>query len=125
MSTTQIFWSNDLTEANKLLIEAGFDCNTQPDSPSIWGTVRFESFNHEKHIGKHHFTPDHRDVFVGEAVGGWYVTSNIIGKFRGYRCRTVDHHHKILNIFGHGKTPVEAVQMFLTNFKSKRYNVGK
>jgi hypothetical protein len=123
MSTTQIFWSKDLTEANKLLIEAGFDCNIRPDTPSILGSIDAEQHD----VGKDHFTDTYRDLFVGEAIGGWYVTSHIVGEFRGYRRRrnTIDHNHKILNVFGHGKTPVEAVQMFLTNFKSKRYNVGK
>jgi hypothetical protein len=129
MSTTQIFWSKELAEARNLLVEArnllveaGFsDSMVQSDSPSIWGTIAPEPHS----VGKNHFKALLREVYVAEAVGGWYVTSNIIGWMRFYRCRTVDYHHRILNIFGHGKTPVEAVQMFLTNFKAKRYNVGK
>lgn len=120
MSTTQIFWNKSLSDAANLLTEAGFKCATQPDSPSIWGTIEPESYN----VGKHHFTALFRDVFVGEAVGGWYATSTIHGDMRFYRCRTVYEGHQILNVFGHGKTPVDAVNMFLTNYKNKRYNIG-
>jgi hypothetical protein len=84
----------------------------------LWGKTEAEPYN----VGKNHFTPRFRSVFIGEcANGSFYVTSHIHGEWRGYRCR-----HKedvsIANIFASGKTELEAVEKFIHNFTNKIYN---
>ena len=84
-----------------------------------FGTITPEPYD----VGKNHFKPTFRSVFVGSAKDGWYVTSNISGEMRLYR-----HHYtyetEIANIFGLGKTRMEAIENFVSNFTNKTYNVA-
>lgn len=114
----------NLDEVKNLLTLAGFTILPDRDDDPMKGKTVFGTVEAEKiSVGKDHFIPHYRTVFFAEAVGGFYVTSNIVGNLRKYRGRQWNP-AEFNNIFGHGKTPVEAVNNFLSNFKQKRYNVG-
>jgi hypothetical protein len=106
----------DLTEIKNLLEEAGFNIG-KVEEKSLFGTIQPEHIQ----VGKNHFTPRFRYVYFADAVGGYYVTSCISGDYRKYRGRHWEPVN-LANIFGHGKTPIEAVKHFLKNFKAKKYN---
>jgi len=107
-----------MKNAIALLTAAGFHFN--PEHGGAFGTIAPEPFN----VGKDHFFPHFRGVYIGKSVGGFYVTSHIVGDFRRYRQRVYNtqHNASLANIFGGGKTALEAVKIFLANFKSKTYN---
>lgn len=88
----------------------------------IYATRTAEPVN----LHPHHFTPAFRDVYVGECAGGYYATSHIVGELRHYRQhhRNTDKAAKIRNVFGSGKTELEAVQVFARNMTASpiRYN---
>ncbi len=78
-------------------------------------------------VGKNHFTPRWRDVYIGRCHWsgggfGYYITSHIYGTMRRYRC-CLSYDAHIANIFASGKTRREAVRSFLRNFESKTYNL--
>jgi len=100
--------------ATNLLINAGFKMES-----AKWGSMAPEPYS----AGKNHFKPYFRDVFIGECVDGFYVTSNIVGDYREYRCHKTYPNTNVANIHGHGKTETDAVENFLVNFNSKNYNV--
>jgi len=66
-----------------------------------------------------HFTAtSKRGAYVGHMYPSttksfWYITSNIVGDFRGYKCRTVYHNHQVGNVFGSGTTLEDAVKKFV------------
>lgn len=108
----------------ELLQAAGFTIHEYPGDPlmtGIYGSIAPEPYD----VGRDHFTPSRRTVFVGKAKGGYYVTSHIHGMMRPYRCRRVGE-ATVGNVFGKGKTKREAVMDFLRNFTAtpKVYNVG-
>ena len=82
------------------------------------------------YLKPHHFTPAfgyYRGVFIAAPLEGsenqfWYVTSNIRGNFRGYRCRTITHDYDTSNIFASGKTCLEAVTKWVHNYTNRIYN---
>lgn len=83
-----------------------------------WGQQTPEPYD----TGKDHFIPQMRDVFIGTAKGGFYVTSHLKGKMRQFRCRTW-FDTDVGNIFGGGSTLQEAISEFVANFLSKTYNI--
>jgi hypothetical protein len=107
-----------LIQAIKRLSNLGFEMGTQ--DVAHWGKKFPEKFSFEPH---HVLTRPFRDVFIGEAKGGWYITSNIHFEARRYRYRYT-YMARIKNIFGHGKTLNEAVNDFTKNFKTLTYNVA-
>ena len=99
----------------QMLQKAGFEMTS-----NVYGTITPEPYN----VGKDHFTPNQRNVFIGETFNHhFYVTSHIYGAMRGYRCRNTEHGVKIGNIFGMGKTAIEATKDFIKNFQAKNYNI--
>ena len=60
-----------LQTRNKLK-QLGFIFSHPKINPN-WGTHAAEPYN----VGKDHFYPIYRDVFIGKAKGGYYVTSHI------------------------------------------------
>jgi hypothetical protein len=105
----------NIPQAVSRLKKLGFDMSHEK-----WGTIEAEPYD----VGKDHFTPRHRDVYIGRVKTGWYITSDIKGKMRGYRCRRV-FDTNIGNIIGIGSTLKEALEQFEANFKSKTYNVHR
>ncbi len=110
--------------AIKLLESIGFRIE-EGDNPfysGIFATKTAEPVN----LKPHHFTPAFRSVFVGECVGGYYATSHITGELRLFRQRrkNTDRTAKVRNVFGSGKTELEAVQVFARNMTASpiRYN---
>lgn len=114
--------------AIKAIQGAGFKIDenalADPSFRGIHATKTAEPVN----LYPHHFTPAFRDLFVGEAVFGFYCTSHMIGELRLFRQRKVntDKSASVRNVFGHGKTQLDAVQMFVKNFTASpiRYNVS-
>jgi hypothetical protein len=104
-----------IAEAKKELTRLGFK---MVRSPGTWGSKPPEPYS----VGKNHFSPYFRDVFIGETRTGFYVSSNIVGKMRRYRCRRWDG-AKVGNIFGGGITLDAAIKEFIENFVSKTYNI--
>lgn len=112
--------------AIKLLESIGFrvdnDAMNDPLYTGIFATCTAEPVN----LHPHHFTPAFRSVFVGECAGGYYATSHITGELRLFRQhrKNTDKAAKIRNIFGSGKTELEAVQVFARNMTASpiRYN---
>jgi hypothetical protein len=116
-----------LIEAIKILSDLGFHMGADDKNVTSWGQMEAEPFD----IGKDHVVTEPypnviiggpcRNVFIGQAVNGWYVTSHIRFSCRRYRCRRIEL-REIKNIFGGGKTLEEAVNNFVHNFKTKTYN---
>lgn len=90
-----------------------------------WGKINPEPVD----VGKNHFSPTFRDVFIGETFNHkFYVTSHVHGKYRGYRWRLYNTFDADLaNIFGMGETAQKAVQDFINHFTAnpKIYNCSK
>lgn len=112
-------------KAIQLLEQAGFKMESFDGSRKIlFGTIAPEPYD----VGKNHFEPRIRTVFVSSQmkVQGrepfFYVTSNIVGRWRGYRCKTWNENAEVGNIFGSGPTREEAIRRFIVNFKAKTYN---
>jgi hypothetical protein len=82
-----------------------------------WGSMEAEPYD----VGKDHFKPRYRDVYIGECVNGYYITSHIKGMMRRYRCRR-EFDTDVGNIFGGGETLEVAITQFVHNFKNKIYN---
>jgi hypothetical protein len=90
---------------------------------SYFGTTIAEPYD----VGKNHFKPLYRFIFVSSNMypdtnkDFIYITSNITGQMRLYRCRNW-FETEIGNIFASGKTLKEAVDKFEYKFKNKIYN---
>ena len=111
---------NSKSKIIKSFEKLGFDILSETNNElSVFGTQPAEEYN----TGKDHFVPKYRSVFFGTAKDGYYITSNIHGKMRNYRCRT-EYDTEIGNIFGHGKTIDEALRSFSHNFINKIYNIN-
>ena len=85
-----------------------------------FGTIKPETYN----TGKNHFKPSFRSVYIADCdwQGGFvYITSNIYGIMKLYRCKT-EFETEIGNIFTSGKTRSEAIKKFVYNFTNKIYN---
>ena len=102
----------NIPQAIARLKKLGFDM-----SHETWGTIEAEPYD----VGKNHFTPRWRDVFLGKCLNGYYVTSHIKGMMRHYRCRQA-YEVDIGNIFGGGATLKEAFDKWEANFRNKVYN---
>ena len=93
---------------------------------SYFGTTEPENYD----TGKHHFEPKFRYVYVsskcnsGTDLPFFYITSNIAGKMRRYRC-WYWYETSIANIFASGTTLEEAIKKFNRNFSHKIYNTRK
>lgn len=75
------------------------------------------------HANLHVLSVPFRDVFIGKAVNGWYITSHIKFTARRFRCRKYNTFTaELKNIFGHGHTLLDAVEDFEKNFMFKVYN---
>lgn len=78
-------------------------------------------------VGKNHFTPIYRSIFVSSEMykgtnnSFFYITSDIIGIYRGYKCRN-SYEMAIGNIFSSDKTLQGAISKFEYNLKNKIYN---
>lgn len=107
-------------KTNEILPSLGFKMNPSGADCADFGTQPAEPYN----VGKDHFTPSFRSVFVGKCKGGYYVTSHIQGEFRRYRARRTES-ATFGNIFGGGKTRRQALLQFADNFKAKKYNVSR
>ena len=110
--------------AKEMLEKAGFDMKPAGVTFDDWGKIAPEPYD----VGKDHFTPEFRDVYIGGTFDNrFYVTSHIYGEYRKYRCRRKNSGFSIGNIFGKGKTKEEAVKNFLKNFTAvpKIYNRSK
>ena len=91
-------------QSNNLLREVGFDIiESTITGTSLWGNIKPEPYS----VGKNHFKPYFRDVYVGECNGGYYVSSHIVGDYREYRCRRTYPNTNIANIYAWGTTMVE------------------
>ena len=100
--------------ASKQLEQLGFTMNSK------YGTAKPESFTSPYHI----LSIPSRNVYIGKAKGGYYITSHINFKARLYRaCKYNTFAANVNNIFGHGKTLALAVYNFRENFLNKNYNV--
>ena len=105
---------------NNILPSLGFTMNPSGANCVDFGRIEAEPYN----VGKDHFQPFFRHVFIGKCKGGYYVTSHINGNMRKYRCR-IQYEAKIGNIFGGGKTRRQAIERFAENFRNKSYNFSK
>ena len=103
-----------LPEAIKRLSSLGFKMGVV-DAVPFWGTIEAEPCD----SGKDSFTPLYRDVFIGRAKGGWYITSHIKGTYRRYRCRNEQQVCRA-NIFGGGTTLEEALTEFVVHFNRRQ-----
>lgn len=111
-----------ITQARKQLTILGFTMNPHGAECKNWGRKTPEQFHTSHHILSSPF----RDVFIGKARGGWYVTSHI--KFTARRFRARLHNafdHSTANIFGGGKTLAKAMEIFTSNFNRGFYNVSR
>ena len=103
----------NISQAKQKLTKLGFVFSS-PDSPK-WGRRNLtESFDFKPN---HLLTVPYRDVYIGKATDGWYITSSI--HFRGRIFR----HHSFntnwmsrRNICAIGSTLLEAVVQFNTQF---------
>ncbi len=115
-------------KAIRLLESVGFrineDAMNDPHITGIFGNKTAEPVN----LHPHHFVPVGRDVYVGKAKGGYYVTSHLSGELRLFRQhkKNTDFNAKVCNVFGKGKTQLAAVKDFVANFTATpiRYNVS-
>jgi hypothetical protein len=116
----------DLKAIDKLMAEIGFFRETyvgQDDILAYWRDVEdWDRENVINHLKPHHFVSTmQRMAFVANG----YVTSNIRGTFRGYRCRNSYDGYDAGNIFAHSNNTgdiILAVQNFVIAYKNKKYN---
>lgn len=125
VSNHQTYYDMTRKQAQKRLEKLGFvfpkDCDPKLNgSRCLYGTKEAESYD----TGRNHFKPYFRCVFVAirHSTPSVYVTSNIVGDYRGYRCRTWCGQHSLANIFGHGATLADAIGNFVKNYESNTYN---
>ncbi len=81
------------------------------------GTLAPEPFD----ASPHHYNPKFRMVSVmpySQHGGSVYVTSDLIGTFRGYRCRRVEEGAHRANVSAHAKTAEEAVHKWVQAFRA-------
>ena len=86
--------------------------------------------------GRDHFVPKFRQVHVSGAMRHgrnadgsrhpvfWYVTSDIYGTMRSYRCRHT-YEAKVGNIFASASTKREAVLKWIERYRRLEYNRGQ
>ena len=108
-----------ITQARQRLAALGFEMGKY-GTPN-WGMMSPpELFTHGT---THVLSPPFRDVFIGKAKGGWYITSHIKFSARRFRARLYNTYtEELKNIFGHGRTLLDAIQDFENNFNLKVYN---
>lgn len=109
----------NMKQASQELAKLGFNMGVNNTSIN-YGVIASEPFFP---VGAKEFTPINRHVFIGSCVNGFYVTSHIKGYVRmKYHRHTDEATYK--NIFGGGSTLQEAIATFVSNFKSKTYNIS-
>lgn len=73
--------------------------------------------------GKDTFKPAYRDIYLGlMPMSGFYLTSSIKGRYRGFRCRNWND-ASFHNVFAHGKTEDEVVDKWIEYYKAGKFNV--
>lgn len=108
-----------------LLQQVGFKMTHDKEFGSSFGTIKPETYN----VGKNHFKPDYRFVYVSSAMypntskNFYYVTSNIVGQYREYRHQEW-FENELGNIFASGKTRNQAILEFVNKFKTLSYNLS-
>lgn len=119
----------DLKIIDKSMAEIGFFRETfvgQDDILAYWRDLEdWDRENVINHLKPNHFTPTMKRMAF---IGNGYVTSDIRGTLRGYRCRNSYERHDAGNIFAHsGNTGniILAVQNFVIAYKNKEYNRSK
>jgi hypothetical protein len=102
------------------LVKIGF---IFPFADNNWGRTDTTEI---PNVGKNHFELKWRDIFIEKTNEVFYITSDLIGHYRGYRCRNLWPFYYLpgYNIFGQGNTLEVAVRDFLINFKNKTYNIS-
>lgn len=116
-----------------LMVGAGFKYHPTPEINKIMGGISGVHFDiplstedREKtvlNMGKNHFSPSgYRSV----AIFASYVTSDIRGTFRGYRCKNSYDGYDTSNIFAYthngNDNPVENTKLFLEKYSRLEYN---
>jgi len=104
--------------ASARLAKLGFNMGCD-NTPINFGTMTAEPFTPARAA---QWKPIFRHVFIGSCVNGFYVTSHIKGYLRCKYERRQPYEAEFKNIFGGGNTLQEAIDTFVTNFKSKAYN---
>ena len=105
------------------------DTSSYLDSDSLWlSTKEVNSNDRCRAIGQlypNHFSPTfNRGAFVAHMYEGtdkdfWYITSNLRGNYRGYRCRTTISDFDTCNVLGSGKSLEQAVDKFVEEYKNQ------
>lgn len=107
-----------ITQVRQRLAALGFEMGKY-GTPN-WGMMTPELFTHGT---VHVLSKPFRDVFIGKAKGGWYITSHIKFSARRFRARLHNTYtEEMKNIFGMGKTLKDVIQDFENNFNLKVYN---
>lgn len=102
--------------ANRLT-SLGFTMGAVASIPN-WGRKDPEIFTTNLHV----MSPPFRDVFIGKAKGGWYITSHIKFKARRFHARLHNTFtEEMKNIFGHGRTLELAIADFEKEYIKKVY----
>jgi hypothetical protein len=114
--------------------EAGFQNHDTPEIDEIMGgtsqvffTIPLSSDDLAKtmqRMGKNHFQPlGYRNV----SIFAGYVTSDIRGTFRGYKCRNSYDSHDTSNIFAYthndNDDPIGNTKLFIEKYSHLEYNV--
>jgi hypothetical protein len=111
----------NIKQAAARLTKLGFTMNPPGANCERWGRKSAEVFETPYHIVSTPF----RDVFFARCKGGWYVTSHIKFTARRKRARLYNtFEHRMLNIFGSGRTLELATNNFTANFVTENYNVS-
>lgn len=131
MINTRKLTKSEKHEIISLMESAGFALEiSDPDTEKLLTSLFFtipispdDLKNTLARLAPNHFTPrGYRSV----AVFTSYVTSNIRGTFRGYKCRNEYSDYDTSNIFAYtsngNDTPVENVRLFLEMYKNLQYN---
>ena len=110
----------NVIQAAKRLTALGCKMNPTGANCPRFGTTTPELFTTDLHVVSVPF----RDVFIGKAKGGWYVTSHIKFTARRRRARLYNTFGaELKNIFGHGRTLEFAIRDFENNYNLKVYNI--
>jgi hypothetical protein len=106
----------NIKQAASILTKLGFTMNPPGANCEHWGRKSAEPFYTSDCI----LSTPFRDVFIGKAKGGWYVTSHIKFKARRKHARSYNMYDaSVSNIFGHGHTLELAIMDFVKEYTFK------
>jgi hypothetical protein len=108
-----------MKQASNELAKLGFNMGVD-NTPFYFGTMTPEPF---WPVRAAQWKPLFRHVFIGTCVDGFYITSHIKGYLREKYERCEPYEMDFRNIFGGGSTLKEAIDIFISNFASKTYNI--